>query len=509
MHDSSSSPATTAPAAGTAPSDSPAVPAHPGSRPPSPPAGRTAAADGQDGAALAARRDLAVRAAVEQGLVTEDRHPIAALLDVRAIREAAQALRSAFESVSAPGQEVLHTFAVKAASLVPVLRLLADEGIGCEVASPGELALSRAAGVPAGRTVLDSPAKTVSELREALTLGIALNADNPGELARLDELIDPGVPLPSAVGLRVNPQIGGGSIGAMSTATATSKFGVALADPGAREWVVRAYRERPWLTRLHSHVGSQGMPLELMAEGARATHELAEEINAAVGRRQVDTLDLGGGLPVNFGSDEVTPTFEEYARLLAATVPGLFDGRYGLVTEFGRSLLAKAGTVLTRVEYAKSAGGRPIAVTHAGAQIAVRTVFTPDAWPLRVAAYDAAGEPKDPAENEGADDRTVIQDIAGPCCFAGDLVARERPLPRLEEGEYAALLDTGAYYFSNPFGYNSLPRPGVYGFTVTEDAGPAGGADGEVRFLTVREPQSLTEIVAESGGAQRDALRDG
>lgn len=468
MHRSSSTPATAA------------TPAEPG-----PGAGT--------GYATAARRDLAVRAAVEQGLVDGERQPLAALLDVRAIRETAGALHAAFAGVAAPGQTVRHTFAVKAASLVPVLRLLADEGIGCEVASPGELALARAAGVPSGQTVLDSPAKTTGELREALALGIALNADNPRELSRLDSLLTPGEPAPSPVGLRVNPQVGEGAIGAMSTATATSKFGVALRDPGAREWVVRAYRERPWLTRLHSHVGSQGMPLELMAEGARATYELAEEINSAVGRQQIDTLDLGGGLPVNFGSDEITPTFAEYAGLLARTVPGLFDGRYGIVTEFGRALLAKAGTVLARVEYAKSAGGRPIAVTHAGAQIAVRTVFAPDAWPLRVAPYDSKGRPRT--------GDAVAQDIAGPCCFAGDLVARDRLLPRLEEGDYAALLDTGAYYFSNPFGYNSLPRPGVHGFTVTE------GTE-EVRFVTVREPQSPQDVVAESGGGLRDVLRE-
>ncbi|MGH3311015.1 MAG: diaminopimelate decarboxylase [Streptomyces sp.] len=436
------------------------------------------------------RRDLAVRAAVDQGLVTDDRQPLAALLDVRHVRETATALHAAFAEVAAPGQSVQHTFAVKAASLVPVLRLLADEGIGCEVASPGELALARAAGVPAGQTVLDSPAKTVTELREALDLGIALNADNPQELSRLDALITPGAPPSAPLGLRINPQVGGGSIGAMSTATATSKFGVALLDPGAREWVVQAYRDRPWLTRLHSHIGSQGMPLDLMAEGAKETFDLAEEINTAVGRHQIDTLDLGGGLPVNFASDDVTPTFAEYARLLARTVPGLFDGRYGIVTEFGRSLLAKSGTVLARVEYAKSAGGRPIAVTHAGAQLAVRTVFTPDAWPLRVAAYDSKGHPKtgDP----------VAQDIAGPCCFAGDLVARDRSLPLLSEGDYAALLDTGAYYFSNPFGYNSLPRPGVYGYTLTDDG---------IRFTTVRAPQPLDDLVTESGGAHRDALR--
>ena len=441
------------------------------------------------------RRDLAVRAAVEQGLVSDDRCPVAGLLDVEAVRQQARALRAAFRGVRGAGsgrRPVLHTFAVKACSLVPVLRLLADEGIGCEAASPGELALARAAGVEDARIVLDSPVKTVTELREALASGIALNADNPQELARLDALApDRGAPL----GLRVNPQVGTGSIGAMSTATATSKFGFPLRDEGAREWLVRACLDRPWLTRLHAHAGSQGVPLELMAEGVRAVHALAEEINAAAerreGRRRITTLDLGGGLPVDFASDTVRPSYEEYARLLARAVPGLFDGTYGLVTEFGRSLLAKAGTVLARVEYAKTAGGRRIALTHAGAQTATRTVFAPEAWPLRVAAYDGKGRPKTGGP--------VVQDVAGPCCFAGDLVARERPLPLLEQSDHAALLDTGAYYFSTPFGYNSLPRPGVYGYTVAED--------GRVAFATVREPQSLESLVAESGGGQRDVLR--
>ncbi|MDT0381932.1 diaminopimelate decarboxylase [Streptomyces sp. DSM 42041] len=443
---------------------------------------------------LAHRRDLAVRAAVADGLIDGDRLPVAALLDLTTIRETAAALHAAFAEVAAEGQRVLHTFAVKAGSLVPVLRLLDDCGIGAEVASPGELALARAAGVPACRTVLDSPAKTTAELREALDLGIALNADNPEELARLDDLLSGGprgarAAGEEAIGVRINPQIGGGAIDAMSTATATSKFGIALRDEGARAWVVDAYRARPWLTRLHCHVGSQGMPLADMAAGVRATYELAEEINAAVGRQQITVLDIGGGLPVNFATDEVTPGYADYARLLAAQVPGLFDGRYGLVTEFGRSLLAKAGVIVARVEYAKSAGGRPIAVTHAGAQVAVRTVFAPDAWPIRVAAYDAKGLPKEGPE--------VTQDVAGPCCFAGDLVAKGRDLPLLAAGDHAALLDTGAYYFSNPFGYNSLPRPGVHGFVAEGDA---------VRFRTVREPQSLDDLVAESGGPHRDAL---
>ncbi|MFF5568504.1 diaminopimelate decarboxylase [Streptomyces sp. NPDC012623] len=440
------------------------------------------------GSGAVARRDRAVRAAVEQGLIS-DAEPIVALLDVAGIRASAAALRAAFDGVTAPGTPVLHAFAVKAAPLVPVLRLLDAEGIGAEVASPGELALARAAGVRADRTVLDSPAKTFAELREALALGIAVNADNPQELARLDALTA-SAPTASPRGLRVNPQLGGGSIGALSTATATSKFGVALRDEGARAWVVRAFLDRPWLTRLHTHSGSQGVPLELMARGVRAVYELAEEINAAAGRRQVDTVDLGGGLPVNFGSDEETPTYADYARLLSEAVPGLLDGRYGLVTEFGRSLLAKHGTVLARVEYAKTSGSRPIAVTHAGAQVATRTVYDPASWPLRIAAYDPAGEPKTGP--------FVAQDVAGPACFAGDLLAENRPLPLLEQGDLVAALDTGAYYFATHYAYNSLARPGVHGFTAP--------ARGPVRFATVRTAQSVEEIVAESGGAHTDAL---
>ncbi len=444
-----------------------------------------------EGEGAAERRDRVVRAAVEQGLVggTDAAEPLVCLLDTDGIRASAAALTAAFAGALAPGTPVLHAFAVKAAPLVPVLRLLADAGIGCEVASPGELALARAAGVPAARTVLDSPAKTTAELREALALGIAVNADNRQELERLGALVA-AAPTASPIGVRINPQTGAGAIDALSTATSTSKFGVALRDPGARAWLVRAFLDRPWLTRLHIHSGSQGVPLELIAQGVRELHALAEEINAAAGRRRIDTLDIGGGLPVNFASDEATPTYARYVSALREAVPALFDGSYGLVTEFGRSLLAKHGLVLARVEYTKSSGSRPIALTHAGVQLATRTAYAPAAWPVRILPYDAKGASKagDP----------VAQDVAGPACFAGDLLATARELPLLAPGDLIGVPDTGAYFFTAHYGYNSLPRPAVHGFTVAPD--------GRVRFRLARPAQSAADIVAEAGGAFGDAL---
>ncbi|MFF9346431.1 diaminopimelate decarboxylase [Streptomyces sp. NPDC014734] len=432
----------------------------------------------------AGAREAALARAVEDGLLGPG-SPLVGLLDVDGVLAAVEALNEAFEGPAT----VHHTFAAKACGLVPVLRLLADAGMGCEVASPGELEQALAAGFTYDRLVFDSPAKTVEELEFALAHGIAINLDNFQEMTRVDRLLA-GREAAGPIGLRVNPQVGAGAIGAMSTATATSKFGVALRDPGAVDAVVEAFAQRPWLNRLHAHVGSQGCPLPLIAQGVRAAYELAERINAELGRTQITGIDIGGGLPVNFDDEDDRPTYADYVAELRAAAPGLLDGRYALVTEFGRSLLAKSGTIGSVVEYTKSAGGRRIAVTHAGAQVATRTVFMPDAWPLRVGVFDAAGRPKQgPPE---------VVDIAGPCCFAGDLTAIGRELPAVEPGDVVALYDTGAYYFSSHFSYNSLPRPAVYGYRTDSDGG--------IRFALVREAQSVRGVVEESGLAQADAL---
>lgn len=431
-----------------------------------------------------AAREAALARAVEEGLLGPHA-PLIGLLDVDGVLAAVEALNEAFEGPAA----VQHTFAAKACGLVPVLRLLAEAGMGCEVASPGELEQALAAGFTHDRLVFDSPAKTVQELDFALAHGIAINLDNFQEMARVDRLLA-GREACGPIGLRVNPQVGAGAIGAMSTATATSKFGVALRDEGAVDAVIEAFARRPWLNRLHAHVGSQGCPLPLIAQGVRAAYELAERINTELGRAQITGLDIGGGLPVNFDDEDDRPTYADYVAELRTAVPGLFDGRYALITEFGRSLLAKSGTIGSIVEYTKSAGGRRIAVTHAGAQVATRTVFMPDAWPLRVGVFDAAGRPK-----QGP---TEVVDIAGPCCFAGDLTATGRELAAVEPGDVVALYDTGAYYFSSHFSYNSLPRPAVYGYRT--DPG------GRVAFALVREAQSVRGVVEESGLSQADAL---
>ncbi|MFJ8696417.1 type III PLP-dependent enzyme domain-containing protein [Streptomyces roseolilacinus] len=427
----------------------------------------------------AERRERILRAAVHQGLMDPETALLAGFVDLDGVDETVTSLRKAFPD----SLRVLHAFAAKANCLVPVLEELRLAGMGCEVASAGELARALEAGFEPARIVFDSPAKTRAELARALSLGVTVNADGFQELSRLDEILATRRS-DSRIGVRVNPQVGAGSIGAMSTATATSKFGVPLEDEGNRQRLVRAYRDRPWLTWVHTHVGSQGCPLDLIARGVAKAVEFAEEVNERLGRRQVTGIDIGGGLPVNFGSDETTPGFDAYVDRLREHAPALFSGAYEIVTEFGRSVLAKNGFTAAYVEYTKTVGGRPIAITHAGAQVAARTVFAPEAWPLRIEAHGPRGHAKH--------GRPVPQDIAGPCCFAGDLLAREHPLPLLDAGDIVVVPDTGAYYFSTPFHYNSLPEPAVHGARV--DAG------GAVTFRLLRPAQEEHPVPVRAGG---------
>ncbi|MFF7641108.1 diaminopimelate decarboxylase [Streptomyces canus] len=429
-------------------------------------------------ASAAERRERILRAAVVQGLVEPDDAVLAAFVDLDGVAASVAALHTAFpDTVS-----VLHTFAAKANCLVPVLAELRTLGMGCEVASAGELAQALAAGFAPEQIVFDSPAKTRSELTQALELGVAVNADNFQELARIDEILA-SHPSASRIGVRLNPQVGGGEIAEMSTATATSKFGIPLEDDGSRGRLLEAYRARPWLTWVHAHVGSQGCPLELIAEGIAQAVAFASEVNLKLGRRQVTGIDIGGGLPVNFLDDETTPGFDEYVKCLQAHVPALFSGEYRIVTEFGRSLLAKNGFTAACVEYTKTSGGRPIAITHAGAQVATRTVFMPSSWPLRLTAHGPDGSLKT--------GEPVSQDIAGPCCFAGDLLARARPLPMLAPGDIVSLLDTGAYYSSTPFHYNSLPDPAVHGVRIDPQ--------GNIEFLPLRPAETIRHVLARTG----------
>ena len=444
----------------------------------------------------------AARRAIAEGLVGsgEGDPRTALLIDWRVAMEAVREMREAFSSEEG-GPQWLHCFAAKGNPVGEILRKLhRDGGMGVEAASMGELlAAHEGAEIAAGHLVFDSPIKTPTELRYALTRGIFLNLDNFQELQRVRELIpqveetSPGCTAGLRLGLRVNPQVGAGSLEGFSTGAQVSKFGVPIEQ---REGILAAFKETPQLNALHVHAGSQGMNFVLQVAAIRALVDLAQEINSAVGRRQVHILDVGGGLSVNFGSDEVAPSFGDYAQALRAGVPELFSAGSPfslIVTEFGRAVLAKAGFVMCAVEYTKESGGRHFAAIHSGADLFVRTVYLPQQWPLRLHLLDSSGAPKCPistsADPQPQGPGLFETDIVGPCCFSMDVVAHRRMLPEIEPGDFILVLDTGAYFHSSFSLYNSRSAPGVFLFhSDATCANPLSATSEE--FVCVCKPQT-------------------
>ena len=381
-----------------------------------------------------------------------DAEPCALFFDLDAFEDGLIQIKTHFM----PG--TLHAIAMKANPLSACLLLARDHGFGCEVASPCELEHALRLGFQPERIVMDSPAKTRRDLRAALTAGVRLNADNFEELERIDDILRDefggggrlgGGSCRSCIGLRINPQHGEGGIAATGTIAPTSKFGVALMDFHAE--LIECFRRYAWLECIHCHVGSQGCEQALLVRAVRTVLELADEIDSAVGARQIQSLDIGGGMPVDYASDvadeEAGPervTAASYAAALRSEVPALFDAcsRRSLVTEFGRCISAKCGLMVSRVEYTKCAGGRRIASVHCGADLFLRTAYRPSDWPHRVSAWNGEGRFLQPS-TECAD---PMWDIVGPLCFRGDIVAQEvRLSEQLKSGMVICVHDAGAY----------------------------------------------------------------
>lgn len=331
----------------------------------------------------------------------------------------------------------LHAVAIKAMPLVAVLERLVAKGAGLEAASWEEVALARAAGCPADRIVFDGPAKTTRELREALELGLWLNADHAGELERLRAL---GAPGRARIGVRVNPGIGAGTIGFTSTVSRSSKFGVPL------ERVPDLVARFPFISGLHVHTGSQGVGIRLLAEAARQTAEMVERLG-------LDWIDVGGGLPVRYTSaDPIPPTVDAWAAALA-DLPGWQERTW--ITEVGRHIHAGGGITLSRIEAVKEVDGQPLIVVHVGADLFLRRVYRPDDWDHEMIVLDPDGRPRTGA--------TRSTRIGGPLCFAGDLLARDRELPQARAGDLLLIRDTGAYTLSMWSRHCSRGLPPVWG----------------------------------------------
>ena len=357
-----------------------------------------------------------------------------------AIRERMRVFEHAFRKVP-------HTvcFSVKANSNLGILRLLAQTGCGFDVVSGGELQrvlhVSRRA---ARQIVFSGVGKTVEEMKAALKAGILLfNVESESELWALAECAA-RLKQTARIALRVNPDVPAETHPYISTGLHQHKFGVPFA--ASRRLYAQASGIRSLsIAGVSVHIGSQITDVKPFGEAMLRVADLVRELRAD--GHHIDFVDAGGGLGIAY-DDKDLPDFgdyvAEYAEALLRPLRGL---KVHLLLEPGRSILAPAGTLLTRVLYRKTNGSKNFLVVDAAMNDLIRPSL-----------YNAYHEI---ARVEWKERSSVSEtvDVVGPICETGDFFARARELPISDEGDLLAILDAGAYGMALASNYNTRPRP--------------------------------------------------
>jgi diaminopimelate decarboxylase len=310
----------------------------------------------------------------------------------------------------------LVAYAVKANPDPALLRRLATDRFGFEVVGPVELALALRAGADPERIVVNGVGQTDADLQDALAAGALVNAES---LGALEGLLAAGA---GRIGLRINPALDADTHPHLATGAADAKFGIALDEvPEALRRVRRAGRT---LASLGAHIGSQIRDPEPFGRLAAILAALALEAGA-------ERVDLGGG----FAGDPA---------IWADAVRPHLDPRR-LIVEPGRSVVADAGWLLTRVVRVQARGHL---VTDAGMTELIRPMLYGAAHPVRLLA---PGGPLPPHES---------WTISGPVCEAGDVLARGVELGSVAgEGALLAIGEAGAYGLAMASNYNGRLRP--------------------------------------------------
>ncbi|MDD5365857.1 MAG: diaminopimelate decarboxylase [Gallionellaceae bacterium] len=348
-----------------------------------------------------------------------------------ALTEAYRAYDDAFAA-----HDHLICYAVKANSSLAILNLFARLGAGFDIVSGGELARVLAAGGDPGKVVFSGVGKTEAEMEAALNAGIhCFNVESESELARLNAVAERLGKI-APVSFRVNPDVDAKTHPYIATGLKENKFGIAYDE------APRLYREAAGLAHLRvvgvdCHIGSQLTESAPFAEALDKVLDLVDRLAAdGIGLHHID---LGGGLGVRY-QNETPPAMSEYAAVLLSRLAGRTQK---LILEPGRSLVANAGLLLTKVEYLKHGETKDFAVVDAAMNDLMRPSLY-DAWHDVQAVRERAGQKR-------------RYDIVGPVCESGDFLARERDLA-LAENDLLALLSAGAYGMSMSSNYNTRPR---------------------------------------------------
>ena len=345
-------------------------------------------------------------------------------------------LKKAFQSINP-----LICFSVKANSNLAILKSLVNQGAGLDVVSGGELFRALRVGCPRGKIVYASVGKTADELKTAIKLGILfLNVESLPELENINRIAK-SLNKKTRVAIRINPDVTPATHKFITTGKITNKFGV---DFRTAYDILKHRRDFACvdILGLHIHIGSQITQSQPFIKAITKVVQFLEQLKSQ--KINLEYFNIGGGLGIIY--DRETPqTAKDFAKEI---LPLLKTTRLKIILEPGRFIAGPAGILVTKVLYIKSTPKKKFIIVDAGMNDLIR--------PALYGAYHNIVPLKIP-RHQGIKTPEKV-DIVGPICESSDFFAKDRKLPKLEEGNYLAILGCGAYGFSMSSNYNSRLR---------------------------------------------------
>jgi len=371
------------------------------------------------------------------------------VLDEEAFRASCRAYRRAFESRC---PDSLISYAGKALINVAVCRIAAEEGLGLDVVSAGELHTAVEAEFPTDRIIFHGALKTDLELGMALQYRVGLIVlDSLEEIAALNAIAAERR-VTTEVLLRVSPGVTGDTHYHIQTGKTDTKFGFSIVGGAAEQAVAAAMAASSLKLRgFHCHIGSQILDLEPFAQAGQLMVDFAADMRDATGLT-VEDLDIGGGLGVRYLPEQRPPSVEEFAQAVGGTIKRRCEERRlplpRILLEPGRSLVGEAGLTLYRVGVVKEiAGIRTYATVDGGLADNPRPA-------LYGARYDAI------VANKASLPRHRKVTISGRSCETDTLIV-DLHTPEIAAGDLLAVQTTGAYNHAMASNYNRFSRPAM------------------------------------------------
>lgn len=355
-----------------------------------------------------------------------------------------QAILTAYQRYDESFAEVLHQicYAIKANSNLAVLQLLAQAGAGFDIVTGGELARVLKAGGEPHKIVFSGLGKTVQDITTALEVGIAcFNVESEAELYRISDVAK-ALGKTAPISLRVNPNVDAKTHPYISTGLKENKFGISHED------AIRVYniaKQLPGIdiVGIDCHIGSQLTE----AQPFLAALDKIIDMIATLKTQGISLqhIDLGGGLGVQY-IDEKPVSVQDFAQLL---LPKLKNLGLTVYLEPGRSIVANAGVLLTRVDILKPTVHKNFAIVDA----AMNDLIRPALYQAEMAVIPCQIN----TQQDGQPIETMTWDIVGAICETGDFLAKNRQLA-LARNDLLAITGAGAYGFAMASNYNSRPR---------------------------------------------------